>query len=75
MPATTKQTNPTKAALEAAVLNLTDEEIVRALKRADPELRRAFDERARYAWPKEAERNLYEALVRRIQSGRVPAGG
>jgi hypothetical protein len=64
-------TNPTKAALEAAVLDLTDEELVRALRRASPAVKDAFDARAAYTWPSEAQRNLFEALLRRLQGGRV----
>ena len=65
-------TSPTKAALEAAVLDLTDEQIVRALVKEDVEVKRTFNERAAYAWPREASRNLLEALARRLELGRVP---
>jgi hypothetical protein len=64
-------TNPTKAALEAAVLDLTDEEIARALRRASATVKAAFDDRAAYTWPGEARHNLVEALLRRLQEGRV----
>jgi hypothetical protein len=71
MPAT-QQTNPTKAAIEAAVLDLTDEEIVNALRRF-PAVRDAFKARESYTWPKEARRNLLDALAQRLARGRVPA--
>jgi methylphosphotriester-DNA--protein-cysteine methyltransferase len=71
MPAT-PTVNPTKAALEAAVLDLTDAEIVEALRKADGEVRRAFKEREAYSWPREAQRTLLEALARRLAEGRKP---
>ncbi len=71
MPAT-QQTNPTKAAIEAAVLDLTDEELVNALRRF-PAVKEAVKAREAYAWPTEARRNLVEALAQRLARGRVPA--
>jgi hypothetical protein len=80
----TPQTNPTKAALEAAVLDLTDEEIVEALLRRPlmdeiitrrNDIKQAFDARRAYAWPTEARRNLLDALARRLERGRVAASG
>ena len=65
-------TNPTKAALDAAVLDLTDAEIVDALRKAHPEVRRAFKDREEYAWPREAQRTLLDALARRLAEGRRP---
>jgi hypothetical protein len=67
------ETNPTRAALEAAVLDLTDEQIVEAITRADIDVRRARAERERYAWPQEASRNLLAALALRLHRGRVRA--
>jgi hypothetical protein len=64
-------TSPTKAALEAAVLDLTDEQIVRALTKEDSEVRRTLGEREADTWPREAAKNLLDALARRLQSGRV----
>ena len=64
--------NPTRAALEAAVLDLTDAEIVEALRKADGEVRRAFRDRETYAWPREAQRTLLDALARRLAEGRKP---
>jgi methylphosphotriester-DNA--protein-cysteine methyltransferase len=74
MPAT-PTVNPTKAALEAAVLELTDAQIADALRKADSEVRRTYKEREAYAWPREAQRTLLEALARRLERGRVAAGG
>ncbi len=71
MPAT-QQTNPTKAAIEAAVLDLTDDELVKALRRF-PAIKDAVQAREAYAWPAETRRNLMEALARRLERGRVPA--
>jgi hypothetical protein len=79
----TPQTNPTKAALEAAVLDLTDEEIVEALLRRPlmdeitrrNDIKQAFEARRAYAWPTEARRNLLDALARRLERGRVAASG
>jgi hypothetical protein len=71
MPAT-PTVNPTKAALEAAVLDLTDDEIVEALRKADGEVRRAYKEREAYTWPREAQRTLLAALARRLAEGRKP---
>jgi hypothetical protein len=72
MPATV---NPTKAALEAAVLDLTDAQISNALCKADRAVRGAFEERAAYAWPREAQRTLLEALASRLERGRVATSG
>ena len=72
MPATV---NPTKAALEAAVLDLTDAQISSALCKADRAVRGAFEERAAYAWPREAQRTLLEALASRLERGRVATSG
>ena len=72
MPAT-PTTNPTRAALEAAVLDLTDEQIAGALCRADRAVKGAFEERATYAWPREAQLSLLAALAQRLERGRVPA--
>jgi hypothetical protein len=71
MPAT-PTTNPTKAALEAAVLDLTDAEIADALRKAHPEVRRTYKDREAYAWPREAQRTLLDALARRLAEGRKP---
>lgn len=65
------ETNATRAALEAAVLDLTDEQIVEAITKVDVMVRRAHAERARYAWPQEAAKNLLDALARRLERGRV----
>jgi hypothetical protein len=70
------ETNPTKAAIEAAVLDLTDEEIVEALRRIRGNaVREAYEDREAYAWPTEARRNVLEALARRLGTGRVPIKG
>jgi hypothetical protein len=77
------QLNPTKAALEAAVLDLTDDEIVEALLRRPlvegiarrNDIKQAFEARKAYAWPAEARRNLLDALARRLESGRAAASG
>jgi hypothetical protein len=74
MPAT-PTVNPTKAALEAAVLDLTDAQIAGALCKADRAVKGAFEERSAYAWPREAQRTLLEALATRLQRGRVAAPG
>jgi len=69
-------TNPTKAALEAAVLDLTDEEIVGALTRIrSSTVKQAYEDREGYAWPREAQRNVLDALARRLAGGRVRASG
>ena len=69
-----QEINPTKAALEAAVLDLTDEEIVDALlRRARNDLKSAFEARKKYAWPMEAKRNVLAGLQRRLESGRKVA--
>ncbi|HKE98985.1 MAG TPA: hypothetical protein VKG45_08655 [Actinomycetes bacterium] len=67
--------SPTKAALEAAVLDLTDEQIVHALTRQDGEVKRTYGERAADTWPHEATRNLLDALGRRAAQGRVRLPG
>ncbi len=68
------QTNPTKAALEAAVLDLTDDEIVEALlRRAHNDIKDAYEARRAYTWPLEAKRNVLTTLARRLDSGRKPA--
>jgi hypothetical protein len=68
------ETNPTKAALEAAVLDLTDDEIVDALlRRAHNDIKEAFEARRAYTWPVEAKRNVLTTLARRLESGRKPA--
>jgi hypothetical protein len=66
-------TSPTKAALEEAVLDLTDEQLVKGLTKVDPLVARAFRDREADTWPREATRNLLEALARRLERGRVPA--
>ena len=65
--------NPTKAALEAAVLDLTDAQIVDALRKVDAAVRAAYKDREAYTWPREAQRTLLEALARRLANGRKPA--
>jgi hypothetical protein len=68
------ETNATKAALEAAVLDLTDEEIVEALlRRARNDIKDAYEARKAYTWPLEAKRNVLTTLARRLESGRRPA--
>jgi hypothetical protein len=74
MPAT-PTVNPTRAALEAAVLDLTDEQIASALCKVDRAVRSAYDDRAGYAWPREAQLSLLHALASRLERGRVPAKG
>jgi hypothetical protein len=70
------ETNPTKAAVESAVLDLTDEEIVEALHRIKGNnVREAYEDRVAYTWPTEARRNVLDALARRLAGGRVPAKG
>ena len=70
------ETNPTRAAVESAVLDLTDEEIVDALRRIKGNnVREAYEQREAYAWPTEARRNVLDALARRLASGRVPTKG
>jgi hypothetical protein len=72
----TDTTNPTKAALEAAVLDLTDEEIVEALSRIrSSRVKQAYEDRRGYTWPREAQRNVLDALAKRIAGGRVRASG
>ena len=71
MPAT-PTTNPTRAALEAAVLDLTDEQIATALCTVDRAGKEAFEERAAYAWRREAQLSLLTALAQRLERGRVP---
>jgi hypothetical protein len=72
MPAT-PTANPTKAALEAAVLDLTDTQIADALRKVDAAVRAAYKDRETYTWPREAQRTLLEALARRLTEGRKPA--
>lgn len=72
MPAT-PTINPTRAALEAAVLDLTDMQISDALRKVDPAVRAAYKDREVYTWPREAQRTLLEALARRLAEGRKPA--
>jgi hypothetical protein len=72
MPATPTE-NPTRAALEAAVLDLTDEQIASALCRVDRAVKTAFEERGASAGPREAQLSLLGALARRLERGRVPA--
>jgi hypothetical protein len=74
MPAT-PTVNPTRAALEAAVLDLTDNQIADALRKVDPAVGRTYKERAAYAWPREAQLTLLAALAQRLERGRVPASG
>jgi hypothetical protein len=69
-----QETNPTKAALEAAVLDLTDDEIVEALlRRARNDIKSAYEARKDYTWPMEAQRNVLASLARRLESGRKVA--
>ena len=72
MPAT-PTANPTKAALEAAVLDLTDTQIADAMRKVDAAVRAAYKDRETYTWPREAQRTLLEALARRLTEGRKPA--
>jgi hypothetical protein len=72
MPAT-PTVNPTKAALEAAVLDLTDTQICDALRKVDTAVRAAYKDREAYTWPREAQRTLLDALARRLAEGRKPA--
>jgi hypothetical protein len=72
MPAT-PTVNPTKAALEAAVLDLTDAQISHALRKVDAAVRATYKDRESYTWPREAQRTLLEALTRRLANGRKPA--
>jgi hypothetical protein len=65
--------NPTRAELEAAVLDLTDEQIATALCKVDRAVKAAYDARSDYAWPREAQLSLLSALVTRLERGRVPA--
>ena len=62
MPAT-PTVNPTRAALEAAVLDLTDEQIASALCKVDRAVKTAYEEREAYAWPREAQLSLLTALA------------
>jgi len=64
-------TSPSRAAVEAAVLDLTDEQIVRALVKEDGALKQAFGDREAETWPREAALNVLRTLVRRLESGRV----
>ena len=72
MPASPTE-NPTRAALEAAVLDLTDEQIATALCKVDRVVKAAYEARAEYAWPREAQLSLLSALATRLERGRVPA--
>ena len=74
MPAT-PTVNPTRAALEAAVLDLTDEQIATALCKVDRAVKTAYEQRAEYAWPREAQLSLLTALTQRLERGRVAASG
>jgi hypothetical protein len=65
------QTSQTRAALEAAVLDLTDEQIIEAITKVDVEVRRTRHERERETWPQEAAKNLLAALATRLERGRV----
>lgn len=68
------ETSPTKAALEAAVLDLTDDEIVEALlRRARNDIKDAYEARKAYTWPTEARRNVLSSLARRLETGRKAA--
>jgi hypothetical protein len=69
----TPTVNPTRAALEAAVLDLTDEQIANALCKVDRAVKTAYEDRASYAWPREAQLTLLGALAQRLERGRVPA--
>ena len=69
----TPTVNPTRAELEAAVLDLTDEQIASALSKVDRAVKSAYDDRADYAWPREAQLSLLHALATRLERGRVPA--
>ena len=69
----TPTVNPTRAELEAAVLDLTDEQIASALCRVDRVVKAAYEARADYAWPREAQLSLLSALATRLERGRVPA--
>lgn len=68
-------TSPTKVALEEAVLDLTDEQIIRGLSRVDPALARAYREREGETWPREASKNVLDALAQRLERGRVRPKG
>jgi hypothetical protein len=69
-----QETNPTKAALEAAVLDLTDDEIVDALlRRPRNDIKDAFEARTAYTWATEARRNVLASLAKRLESGRRAA--
>ncbi len=73
MPDATATTSPTRAALEAAVLDLTDEQIASALCEVDRAVKAAYEARADYAWPREAQLSLLSALAARLERGRVAA--
>jgi hypothetical protein len=69
-----QETNPTKAALEAAVLDLTDDEIVDALlRRPRNDIKEAFEARKDYTWATEARHNVLASLAKRLESGRKAA--
>jgi hypothetical protein len=59
--------------MPATLLDLTDEQIATGLCKVDRAVKEAFEERAAYAWPREAQLSLLAALVRRLERGRVPA--
>jgi hypothetical protein len=71
MAAQTATTSPTKAALEAAVMDLTDDQIVSALIKVDAEVKRTAGDREADTWRQEAARNILATLARRLESGRV----
>jgi hypothetical protein len=71
MAAQTATTSPTKAALEAAVMDLTDDQIVSALIKVDAEVKRTAADREADTWRQEAARNILATLARRLESGRV----
>jgi hypothetical protein len=68
-------TSASRAAVEAAVLDLTDEQIVRALVKEDAELKRSFADRESETWHREAALNVLRTLARRLESGRVKPKG
>jgi hypothetical protein len=71
MAAQTATTSPTKAALEAAVMDLTDDQIVSALIKVDGEVKRTAADREADTWRQEVARNILATLARRLESGRV----
>ena len=44
-----------------------------ALCKVDRAVKSAYDDRADYAWPREAQLSLLHALATRLERGRVPA--